>query len=131
MVKISSLIALCDKNYKNTQKYFTCIHVGLETCLVTALLPTYYPMCMCSRGKVLVIGLYFCRVVVVVVGTKSPVLEIYTSVHDVITTYPEISMKNCLLYSWNCRTWFTSSTNRAFSLQHACGLPTTPILLVG
>ena len=28
-------------------------------------------------------------------------------------------------------TWFTSSTNRASSLQHACGLLTTPILLAG
>ena len=62
---------------------------------------------------------------------KLPDLQIYASVHDVITTNPEISMKNCLLYSSDCTTWFTSSTNRAFSLQHPCGLPTAPIFLAG
>ena len=28
--------------------------------------------------------------------------------------------------SSNCQIWLTSATNRAFSVQHACGLPTTP-----
>ena len=55
---------------------------------------------------------------------KSPVLEIYASVHAVITTNPEIKLPSVLF-----ELRFTSSTNRAFSLQHACGLPTEPILL--
>ena len=42
---------------------------------------------MHSRGKV--IGLYVC----VVSAQKSPDLEIYESVRDVITTNPEVSMK--------------------------------------
>ena len=59
---------------------------------------------------------------------KSPDLEINVFVRDVIITNPEISAfctlgiaehgSQALLY-------------RAFSLQHACGLLTAPILLVG
>ena len=85
-------------------------------------LVSYDPTCM---GKVIGLRLSL----LLLLAQKAPDLKIYmyVSVHDVITTNPDISMKNCLLHSSNCRTWFTSSTNCAFSLQHACGLPTTPI----
>ena len=41
----------------------------------------------------------------------------------------EISTKNWFLCTSNYWTRLTSATNRAFSVQHACGLPTTPTAL--
>ena len=39
-------------------------------------------------------------------------------------------MKNWFLHASNCWKWLTSAINRAFSVQYACGLLTTPTLLV-
>ena len=67
----------------------------------------------------------------VVVGTKiarSRLLDIYVGC-SLSTTNWQISVKNWLLHASNGWKWFTSATNRAFSVQHACGLATTPTLL--
>ena len=43
------------------------------------------------------------------------------------TTNQWISVKNWFVISAsNCSKRLTSATNRAFSVQHACGLSTTP-----
>ena len=47
----------------------------------------------------------------------------------VSTTNRWISVKNWFVRPSNCSKKLTSVTNRAFSVQHACGLSTTPTLL--
>ena len=84
----------------HTQQSFNIPNIPYMLTVITLHIP--------SRG---VISLYVC---IVIIFKKSPDLQIYVSVRDVITTNPEISRKNCLLYSSNWRTWFTSSTNHAF-----------------
>ena len=50
----------------------------------------------------------------------------YISVHATSTTNRKISVKNWFIRASNYSKRLTSATNRAFSVQHACGLSTTP-----
>ena len=47
----------------------------------------------------------------------------------VSTTNRYITVKSWFLYASNYLKWLTSATNHAFSVQHACGLSTTPTRL--
>ena len=60
----------------------------------------------------------------VVVTNIAKSLEFQASVRAVTTTNWKISAKNWFLCTSNCWTWLTSATNRAFFVQHACGLQT-------
>ena len=66
-----------------------------------------------------------CRLSVIITKiARSRVLRIYVccNYHELVG----IGKKNWLLCASNWRIWLTSATNRAFFVQHACGLPTAP-----
>ena len=86
----------------NPQVHVSCcnqvyIHVATCTCNYCSVITP----CTCTAG---VSNWFVC--LLLLPARKSPDLQIYVSVHDVITTNPEIhvhvSMKNCFLYSSNC-----------------------------
>ena len=60
---------------------------------------------------------------------KSLDLEFYASVRAVSIANRYISVENWFIRASNFSKRLTSATNRAFSVQHACGLSTTPTLL--
>ena len=67
------------------------------------------------------------RFVCLSLARKSPVLEIYASVcnksKDIYEKLPSVLFKLLIRLHKLCKS--------SFSLQHACGLPTPPILLAG
>ena len=86
--------------------------------------------CTCTRGKACP-AVVVVVVVVVVVGTKitrSRVLGICAYCKHNESRY--LWKTGFYIYASNCWTWLTSATNCEFSVHHACGLPTTPTLLV-
>ena len=73
----------------------------------------------CTRGKVISC---ICLSIVIVITkiARSQALYICAccNYHKLVDTG-----EKWFLYASNCWTWLTSATNRAFSIQHACGLP--------
>ena len=92
-----------------------CVHV-IPVCTIVYV---YFLPCAHAQG----VKQSVCLSVVVMKITRSRVLGIY-----VCCNYNEsVDVgENWFLCTSNCRTWLTRATNHAFSVQHACGLPTAP-----
>ena len=84
----------------------------------------FLPPCACARVKQSVLSIV---IVIVMKIARSRVLGI-CACYTCTCNYHELVDigKNWFLCTSNCWTWLTSATNRAFSVQHACGLPATP-----